>query len=166
MIAHGDRIEVIPVRPLRTMRRTSREPTRPWNARLTEYELGRLVRLARALRRRPECQALCPTASRPDELIVPTLCLYEVYKVVLRQRGPSAALQAVALMRQGRIVELGERIALLAAELGLKHKLPMADSVILATARVHDAHVWTQDADFAGIENVTLVPESRPKASR
>ena len=92
-----------------------------------------------------------------DQILVPTICLYEVYKVVLRQRGPSAALQAVALMRQGQIVELGERIALLAAELSLKHKLPMADSVILATARTHDAHVWTQDADFAGIDGVTVV---------
>jgi len=101
-----------------------------------------------------------------DQILVPSVCLYEVYKVVLRQRGPSAALQAVALMRQGRIVESDEQIALLAAELSLKHKLPMADSVILATARVHAAYVWTQDADFDGIENVTLVPESRPNASR
>ena len=114
----------------------------------------------------PNAPVFAKPLQNPADVLVPTICLYEVYKVVLRQRGPSAALQAVALMRQGRIVELGERIALLAAELGLKHKLPMADSVILATARVHDAHVWTQDADFAGIENVTLVPESRPKASR
>jgi predicted nucleic acid-binding protein len=96
-----------------------------------------------------------------DQILVPSVCLYEVHKVVLRQRGPSAALQAVALMRQGRIVDLGERIALLAAELSLKHKLPMADSVILATARAHDAHVWTQDADFAGIDGVTVVGKAK-----
>jgi predicted nucleic acid-binding protein len=96
-----------------------------------------------------------------DQVLVPTVCLYEVYKVVLRQRGSSAALQAVALMRQGRIVELGERIALLAAELSLKHRLPMADSVILATARAHDAHVWTQDADFAGIDGVTVAEKAK-----
>jgi predicted nucleic acid-binding protein len=96
-----------------------------------------------------------------DRVLVPSVCLYEVYKVVLRERGPSAALQAVALLRQGRIVELDERIALLAAELSLKHKLPMADSVILATARAHDAHVWTQDADFAGIDGVTVVEKAK-----
>jgi predicted nucleic acid-binding protein len=93
----------------------------------------------------------------PENLVVPTVCVYEVYKIVLRQRGPSDALQAVALMRQGQIVELTESTALLAAELSLAHKLPMADSIILATARTHKAHVWTQDADFAGIEGVTVV---------
>jgi predicted nucleic acid-binding protein len=96
-----------------------------------------------------------------DQVLVPTVCLYEVYKVVLRQRGPSAALQAVALMRQGQIVELGERIALLAAEISLKHKLPMTDSVILATARAHGAHVWTQDADFAAIDGVTVAEKAK-----
>jgi predicted nucleic acid-binding protein len=84
-------------------------------------------------------------------------CLYEVFKVALRQRGAAAALQTVALMRQGAIVQLNERIAILAAELSLEHKLPMADSVVLATARVHAAHIWTQDADLTGIEGVTVV---------
>lgn len=92
-----------------------------------------------------------------DLLLVPSVCLYEVFKIVLRQRGEAAALQAVALMRQGRVVDLTERIALLAAELSLQEKLPMADSIILATARLHDAHIWTQDADFEGLENVTYV---------
>jgi predicted nucleic acid-binding protein len=90
-------------------------------------------------------------------LLVPSVCLYEVFKIVLRQRGEPAALQAVALMRQGRVVDLTERIALLAAESSLQEKLPMADSIILATARLHDAHIWTQDADFEGLGNVTYV---------
>ena len=92
-----------------------------------------------------------------DLLLVPSVCLYEVFKIVLRQRGESAALQAVALMRQGHVIDLTERIALLAAELSLQEKLPMADSIILATARLHDAHIWTQDADFEGLGNVTYV---------
>jgi predicted nucleic acid-binding protein len=92
-----------------------------------------------------------------DELIVPTICLYEVFKSVLRQRDESAALSAIAAMRQGRVVDLTERIALLAADLSLRTKLPMADSVILATARMHDAHIWTQDADFDGLEGVTFI---------
>jgi len=59
-------------------------------------------------------------------------------------------------MRQGH-VELTERIALLAAELSLQNELPMADGIILAAARTHNAHVWTQDSDFEGLENVTYV---------
>lgn len=95
-----------------------------------------------------------------DELIVPTICLYEVFKSVLRQRDESAALSAIAAMRQGRVVDLTERIALLAADLSLRTKLPMADSVILATARMHDAHIWTQDADFDGLESVTFIAKT------
>lgn len=105
----------------------------------------------------PNAKVFARPLQDPEDLIVPTVCLYEVFKVVLRQREQSAALQAVALMRQGTIVELSERIALLAAELSIEHKLPMADSVILATARIHGAHVWTQDADLTGIEGVTVV---------
>jgi len=105
----------------------------------------------------PNAAAFAKALQDPADVLVPTICLYEVYKVVLRQRDLSAALQAVALMRQGRVVELTEPIALLAAELSLRHKLPMADSVILATARAHDAHIWTQDADFTGIDGVTVV---------
>lgn len=105
----------------------------------------------------PNAAAFARLVTDPDKLIVPTISLYEVYKTVLRQRGQADALQAVALMRQGQNVDLTESVALLAAELSLAHKLPMADSVILATARTHRAHVWTQDADFAGIEGVTVV---------
>jgi len=99
-------------------------------------------------------------AKQTDLLLVPSICLYEVFKIVLRQRGEAAALQAVALMRQGLVVELTERIALLAAELSLQNELPMADSIILATARLHDAHIWTQDSDFKGLENVTYVAKN------
>jgi len=105
----------------------------------------------------PNAKVFARPLQDPEDLIVPTVCLYEVFKVVLRQREQSAALQAVALMRQGTIVELSERIALLAAELSIEHKLPMADSVILATARIHGAHIWTQDTDLTGIEGVTVV---------
>ncbi len=105
----------------------------------------------------PNANAFAQAVEATDELIVPTICLYEVFKSVLRQRGESAALSAIALMRQGRVIPLTERIALLAADLSLQTKLPMADSVILATARVHHAHIWTQDADFDGLDDVTFV---------
>jgi toxin FitB len=92
-----------------------------------------------------------------ERLIVPSISLLEVFKRVLLQRGENAALQAVAHMRQGSVVDLDADLALAAAHLGLSHKLPLADSVILATARRHGAVLWTQDADFEGIDGVRYV---------
>jgi predicted nucleic acid-binding protein len=90
----------------------------------------------------------------PGTLLVPTLCLYEVFKRVCQQRDEEAALRVVALMEQGTVVDLDRVTALEAARLSLLHRLPMADSMVLATARRHDAVLWTQDADFEGIEGV------------
>ena len=89
-----------------------------------------------------------------QQLIVPTLSLFEVFKRVLEQRGEGHALQAVAVMRQGMVVDLDTPIALRAAKLSGEHRLPMADSIILATARSYDATLWTQDADFQEILGV------------
>ncbi len=89
-----------------------------------------------------------------ESLLVPALCLYEVFKRVCQQRDEEAALRAVAMMEQGTVVDLDRVTALEAARLSLLHKLPMADSVVLATARRHDAMLWTQDADFEGLEGV------------
>jgi len=104
-----------------------------------------------------------PFFSRPlqkaAELIVPTITIYEVFKTVLRQRNESDALQAVALMQQGSVVDLTASISVLAAKISLDHQMPMADSVILATARLYGATVWTQDSDFEGIEGVQYIPK-------
>jgi predicted nucleic acid-binding protein len=89
-----------------------------------------------------------------SRLVVPTICLLEVFKVVLRQRGESDALQAVALMQQGRLVDLDPSLALASAKVGLDHKLPLADSVVYATAQRVGGIVWTQDDDFDGLPNV------------
>lgn len=94
-----------------------------------------------------------------DNLIVPTITLFEVFKIVHRQRGEDAAIQAVALMKQGSEVDLDGGLALFAAQLSLEHRLPMADSIILATARTHDAVLWTQDSDFDGLEGVHYFPK-------
>ncbi len=90
-------------------------------------------------------------------LLVPTLSLFEVFKRVLQQRGEAAALQAAALMHQGRVVELDATLALAAARLSVAGRLPLADSIMLATARAHRATLWTQDADFEGHEGVRFV---------
>ncbi|MDE0108770.1 MAG: type II toxin-antitoxin system VapC family toxin [Bryobacterales bacterium] len=89
-----------------------------------------------------------------EALVVPTISLFEVFKRVLQQRDESAALQATAAMQQGTVVELGAEIAVSAAALSVDLKLPLADSIILATARKYTAELWTQDADFEGIDGV------------
>lgn len=89
-----------------------------------------------------------------EHLVVPTITLYEVFKRVLAQRGEGAALQAVALMQQGRVVELDNTLAINAAKISTQHQLPMADSIILATAHAWAATLWTQDADFDGLPSV------------
>jgi toxin FitB len=95
-----------------------------------------------------------PAIERTEQLLVPSLVLYEVFKRVLQQRDEGHALQAVAVMQQGTVVELDARLGLLAARISVEHKLPMADSVILATARAFGATVWTQDEDFKGLPAV------------
>lgn len=89
-----------------------------------------------------------------SQLVVPAICLVEVFKVVLRQRGENNALQAVALMQQGRVVDLDASLALVAAKVGNEQKLPLADSIVYATALAVDGLVWTQDADFDGLPGV------------
>ncbi|MCA9955203.1 MAG: type II toxin-antitoxin system VapC family toxin [Anaerolineales bacterium] len=90
-------------------------------------------------------------------LVVPTVSLYEVFKRILLERTESEALQAVAVMHQGKVVDLNETIALTAAKLSLQHKLPMADALILATAKSFNATLWTQDIDFEGLSNVQYI---------
>ncbi len=92
-----------------------------------------------------------------DHLVVPTICLYEVFKRVLQQQGRSAALEVTAAMRQGKVVALTDSIALQAATLGDSLGLALADSVILATAQSEQAVLWTQDAHFKDIEDVAFV---------
>ena len=87
-------------------------------------------------------------------LLVPTICLLEVFKRTLQRRGEEAALDVAALMQQGTVVDLDAAIALDAADLGVERKLSLADAVILATARAHGATIWTQDAHFEGLPGV------------
>jgi predicted nucleic acid-binding protein len=87
-------------------------------------------------------------------LIVPVISIYEVFKVVLREAGENEALQAVAAMQKGKVIDLTTNLAMSAAKLSLHHKLPMADSIILATAKAHNCTIWTLDADFKNISGV------------
>ena len=87
-------------------------------------------------------------------LLVPTIVLVEVSRRIMQQRGEDEALQAAALLHQGQVVDLDSGLALSAAQLGIAHKLPLADSIILATAKQFNATIWTMDGDFEGIPHV------------
>jgi predicted nucleic acid-binding protein len=105
----------------------------------------------------PNAAFFAPAVERPAGLVVPTLSLYEVFKRILQQRDESAALQAVALMQQGVVVDLTAPVALGAAKLSMVTGLPLADSIMLATAQTFDALFWTQDADFEKLEGVRYI---------
>lgn len=92
-----------------------------------------------------------------SELLVPSITITEVFKNVLRQRGEEAALIVTAHMEQGKVVPLNSELAKDAAKIGVLHKLPLADSIIFATAQKFSALVWTQDSDFEGLANVKYI---------
>jgi predicted nucleic acid-binding protein len=92
-----------------------------------------------------------------ENLLVPTICIYEVFKRLLAERDEDSALLSVGLMSHGREVELNRQIALEAAHISREMKLAMADSIILATARVHHATLWTQDEHFKGLEGIKYI---------
>jgi predicted nucleic acid-binding protein len=95
------------------------------------------------------------------QLLVPSVTLTEVFKSILRQRNEELAFQAVAHMEQGRVIPLDSELAINAASVGIELKLPLADSIIYATARKFEATVWTQDADFRGLGGVKFYPRKR-----
>ena len=86
--------------------------------------------------------------------VVPAISLFEVYRHMLRHLGREDALSVVAAMRAGTVIDLDDRLALEAAELSVSSNLALADSIILATARACGAELWTQDADFSGLDGV------------
>lgn len=105
----------------------------------------------------PNADFFASSIEAADQLIVPAISIYEVFKRVLMQRGKTDALRAVAQMQQGRVVDLDAPLAMQAATLSHQIKLPMADSIILATAHRFNATLWTQDRDFEGLEGVHYI---------
>jgi len=114
----------------------------------------------------PNASFFAPALHKPAELLVPTVSIYEVFKRILQQKEETDALRAVAAMQQGTVLPLDEGLALSAARLSIELKLPLADSVMLAAARGANAVLWTQDADFKGMDGVRYVetPKQRPGA--
>jgi predicted nucleic acid-binding protein len=109
----------------------------------------------------PNADFFADALGATDDLAVPTITVFEVFKRVAQQRGEDGALQAVALMQQGSVIDLNIHLALEAARTSSSLGIPMADSIILATARSLDATLWTQDADFAAVEGVRYVEKVR-----
>jgi predicted nucleic acid-binding protein len=93
------------------------------------------------------------------KLVVPTVTIYEVFKVIFREASENDALQAVVAMQKGTVVDLKAPLVIAASKLSLEHNLPMADSIILATAQEFNAIIWTQDSDFKNISNVKYFPK-------
>ena len=102
----------------------------------------------------PNAKYFLPPLSDSDLLVVPVITIYEVFKVILRESSENEALQAVVAMQKGKVVDLSTTLAIAASRLSLEHQLPMADSIILATAQEFKAIIWTQDSDFKNISKV------------
>ena len=102
----------------------------------------------------PNARHFMAPLADPSRLLVPAISLYEVFRVVLRERGEDHAIRAAALMRQGREAPLSSALALEAARLAHERSLAMADAIILATAQANRATLWTQDSDFKNVAGV------------
>lgn len=96
-----------------------------------------------------------------DRLLVPTICIFEVFKNVLKFKGREEALQIATQMEQGKIIGLDIPLSLEAAKLSLELRLAMADSIILAVARTHQATLWTQDTDFKNMDGVRFISKGK-----
>ncbi len=109
----------------------------------------------------PNAAFFAPPIEDTPELLVPSVSLYEVFKRVLQQRDETEALQAVALMQQGSVIDLSVPLSPSAARISIEDSLPMADSIILATARMSNAVLWTQDSDFSSIAGVKYIARKK-----
>ncbi len=107
----------------------------------------------------PNANEFSKPLSDTESLIVPSISVFEVFKVVLRERNEDAALMAVSLMKQGKVIDLSFELAIQAAKTSSDNKISMADSIILMTAILYNATVWTQDSDFKDFSSVKYFPK-------
>jgi predicted nucleic acid-binding protein len=114
----------------------------------------------------PHADFFAPAIEARKELIVPVITVYQVFKRVLQQKGEDDALYAIAHMLQGKVIDLDTTLALQAAKISVDLGLPMADSFILATARAHQAIVWTLDEHFKDMEGVQYLEKTVPHSGR
>lgn len=108
----------------------------------------------------PRADRFLAVLDQDDRLVVPAISLLEVFQWVLREHSEAQAIQAVAVMQRGKVIDLDSRLAIAAAQLSHTLRLPMADSIILATARSQQALLYTMDADFQGLADVVFIQKS------
>jgi predicted nucleic acid-binding protein len=102
----------------------------------------------------PNARFFAPAIEDLKDLVVPSICIVEVFRRMMQQLGPDAALRAATAMQQGSVISLDLGLAIDAGKIGVERKLPLADSIVFATARALGATLWTQDGDFEGLEDV------------
>ena len=105
----------------------------------------------------PQAASFKKPIENVKNLIVPSICIYEVFKKTLHFHEERRALEIVAVMRTGKVIDLDDQLAFAAASLSHQLKLPIADSIILATAQEHKAMIWTMDTDFKELPGVHYV---------
>lgn len=104
-------------------------------------------------------EPFAPVIEDTDSLVVPAICLHEVFRFVLRNRGEDAALEAASLMQRGVVVDLDAALAMESAQVGLTEGLATADAIIYATTLEVEGTLWTRDAHFAGKPHVRFFPK-------
>jgi predicted nucleic acid-binding protein len=109
----------------------------------------------------PNAAFFAPVIHDFPKLIVPTISVFEVFKKMRLERGEEAALEAVAQMQRGKLILLDAPLAVASAETSLIQKLPMADAIMLSTARANNAILWTQDDDFEGLDGVKYIAKKK-----
>ena len=105
----------------------------------------------------PQAERFLAVLQAEEALVIPAINILEVFKWILREHSEAQAIQAVAVMQRGLVVDLDTQLAIAAAQLSHALRLPMADSIILATARCNQARLYTMDADFQGLADVELI---------
>jgi len=107
---------------------------------------------------------VAPLIEETNKLVVPVITIYEVFKKLLSETGEEQALKVAAHMKLGKVIEVNLTISLEAAKFSKLHKLPMADALIYATARLENCTLWTQDAHFESLEGVQYLPKKAQRS--
>ena len=100
-----------------------------------------------------------PVIEQRDKLLVPVIALYEVHKILSRKMPADVVTSCLEVMRLGRVLDLTDRGAIVAADVAIKHRLAMADAVMYSLALEHKATFWTQDVDYQGLPGVNFFPK-------
>ena len=109
----------------------------------------------------PNAKSFLKAVDDVTQVIVSTITLYEVWKYAMANADESRARQFLGMLQRGCVVSPDPEIAIAAADLSIRHKMAMADSLIYATALAHEALLWTQDEDFKGLPHVKYLAKKK-----